>query len=85
MRVKIVKRTLKKAKKTSSDPNIALLCLQETLIDSKLPSPAEILLGHLLQDNLPRKVQGDSTTEDIISRQQVKQAHATEALSQSTH
>ena len=59
--VKSVKRALKKAKRSNSDPNIALLCLRATPIDSKLPSPAELLLGRQVQDNLPRKIQSDHT------------------------
>ena len=54
--VKIVKKTLQKAKKSNIDPNIALLCLRSTPIDGQLPSPAELLFGRQVQDNLPRKV-----------------------------
>ena len=68
--VKRVKRALKKAKRSHSDPNIALLCLRATPIDNKLPSPAELLLRRQLQDNLLRKIQSDHTHDDIISRLQ---------------
>ena len=73
--VKSVKRTLKKAKRSNSDPNIALLCLRATPIDNKLPSPAELLLGRQVQDNLPRKIQSDHThADDVISRLKERQA-----------
>ena len=72
--VKSVKRALKKAKRSNSDPNIALLCLRATPIDSKLPSPAELLLGRQVQDNLPRKFQRDHTYDDVIGRLQERQA-----------
>ena len=54
--VKIVKKVLKKAQRSNSDPNIALLYLRWTPIDNKLPSPAQLLLGRQIQDNLPKKI-----------------------------
>jgi len=71
--VKIVKGALKKAKRSNSDPNIALLCLRATPIDSKLLSPAELLLGRQVQDNLPRKILNDHTHDNVISRLQERQ------------
>ena len=71
--VKSIKRALKKAKRSNSDPNIALLCLRATPIDNKLPSLAELLLGRQVQDNLPRKIKGDHTHDDAISRLQERQ------------
>ena len=53
--VKIVKKSLAKAKKSGLDPALALLCLRTTLIDEKSKSPAELLFGRQLQDNLPRR------------------------------
>ena len=70
--VKIMK-TLQKAKKSNINPNIALLCLRSTPIDSQLSSPAELLFGRQLQDNLPRKVK-TSPTRNVIVRLQEKQA-----------
>ena len=43
--VKTVKRMLKKCKKTNQDIHLALLNLRATPVDSRLPSPAEMLLG----------------------------------------
>ena len=53
---------------TKSDPDISLLCLRATPVDHKLPSPAEILLGRAIQDNLPRKISRDPSSEEVISR-----------------
>lgn len=71
--VKTVKKTLKKAKKSNTDPNMALLCLRATPIDGQLPSPAELLLGRQVQDNLPRRMEQDSTS-DVVSRLREKQS-----------
>ena len=70
--VKIVK-TLQKAKKSNIDPNIALLCLRSTPIDGQLSSPAELLFGRQVQDNLPKKVKL-SPSRDVFVRLQEKQA-----------
>ena len=43
--VKIVKKSLAKAKKSGLDPALALLCLRTTPIDGKPKSPAELLFG----------------------------------------
>ena len=51
---------------------MALLFLQATPIDGQLPSPAEQLLGRQVQDNLPKKIKCNSTS-DVISRLQEKQ------------
>ena len=53
--VKIVKQALSKALKNGQDPAMALLCLRTTPIDQVSSSPAEILLGRRIQDNLPRR------------------------------
>ena len=50
--VKIVK-----ARRSNSDPNIALLCLRSTPIDKKLPSPTDLLLGRQIPGNQPRNCQ----------------------------
>ena len=53
--VKSVKAALLKAKTTHRD----LLCLRTTPIDHKLPSPADLLFGRAIHDNLPRKIPRD--------------------------
>ena len=72
--VKSVKRVLKKAKRSNSDPNKALLCLRATPIDNKLPSPAELLFGRQVQDNLPRKIRSDQPNDEVVNRLQERQA-----------
>ena len=72
--VKTVKLTLKKAKKSHTDPNMPLLCLQATPVDNKLASPAELLLGRPVQDNLPRKIPSSVNGEKVVQRLQAKQA-----------
>ena len=83
--VKIVKKVLKKAQRSNSDPNIALLCLRSTPIDNKLPSPAELLLGRQIQDNLPRRIQNNYTSDEVIHRLQERQASQKFYYDQHTH
>ena len=64
--VKIVKRTLEKAKKTGEDTEMALLCLRATPIDNELPSPAELLFGREIQDNMPRILDSGVSVERIV-------------------
>ena len=49
----VVKSVLKKAKQSGNDPQISLLCLRRTPIDSRTPSPAELLYGRKIRSNLP--------------------------------
>ena len=53
--VGIVKDTLKKAKQSGIDPQLAMLCLRSTPIDVRTPSPAELLYGRKIHYNLPAK------------------------------
>ena len=71
--VKSVKAALRKAQTTHSDPDMALLCLRTTPIDHKLPSPAELLLGRAIQDNLPRKIPRDALNEVVTPRLEERQ------------
>jgi hypothetical protein len=50
-----VKTTLKKAKQSGTDPQMSLLCLRSTPVDSRTPSPAELLYGRKIRSNLPAK------------------------------
>ena len=50
-----IKPILKKAKQSGNDPQIALLCLRGTPLDSKTASPAELLYGRKIRTNLPAK------------------------------
>ena len=69
--VKSVKTILLKAK--TQDPDMSLLCLRATPIDHKLPSPAELLLGRPIQDNLPKKIPRDSSNEAVGPRLEERQ------------
>ena len=59
---------------TNTDPLVALLCLRATPINSTLPSPAELLFGRPIQDNLPKKIPKGKTTEEVTSRLLQRQA-----------
>ena len=49
------------------------MCLRSTPIDSKLPPPAELLLGRSIQDNLPRKIQRNYASDDVTDRLEYRQ------------
>ena len=66
--MKIIKRALMKAKESKLDPYMAILCVNSTPVDSKLPSPGEMLYSRIIQDNLPRKINRDRTADEIIDR-----------------
>ena len=51
--VQTVKKTMLKARQSSTDPDLSLLCLHTTPIDNNLPSPAELLYSRQLRSNLP--------------------------------
>ena len=52
--IKIAKRTLEKIAKDNGDPHLALLYLRSTPVDSKLPSPAQLLQHRSFMDTLPK-------------------------------
>ena len=54
--VKSAKHALQWAKCSGADPHLALLALQAMPIDSKLPSPAELLYQHRLRTTIPAKI-----------------------------
>ena len=54
--VKSVKHALQWAKYCSTDPQLTLLALRATLIDAKLPSPAELLYQCQLRTTIPAKI-----------------------------
>ena len=54
--IKSVKHTLQWAKYSSADPNLALLALWATPINTKLPSPAELLYQCWFQTTIPAKI-----------------------------
>ena len=77
--MKIVKQSLTKAKKSGLDSALALLCLRTTPIDGKSKSPAELLLGRQLQDNLPRRQPRNPNEADhfehLVAKQQKQKQH----------
>lgn len=64
-----MKSALLKSKKAKSDRNMYQLHVTATPVNQKLPSPAELLLGRPIQDNLPRKTSRNPSSEEVISRQ----------------
>ena len=54
--VKSAKHALQWVKYSGADPHLALLALQATPINSKLPSPAELLYQHRLRTTIPAKI-----------------------------
>ena len=54
--IQTVKQALKKAKSSCMDPDLALLCLRTTPIDSVIPSPAEMLFTRKIKGNLPVRI-----------------------------
>ena len=54
--VKSAKHALQRAKYSGADPHLALLALQVMPINSKLPSPAELLYQHQLRTTIPAKI-----------------------------
>ncbi|RUS85701.1 hypothetical protein EGW08_006577 [Elysia chlorotica] len=77
--VQTVKISLKKCKSSNTDPQLALLSLRCTPIDSHLPSPAEILFGRKIRGTLPTKFE-DTNPKSVEIKQrlyerQQKQKH----------
>jgi len=68
-----VKAAPLKAKTTHRDPDMAFLCLRTRPIDHKLPSPAKLLLGRAITDNLPRKIPRDALKEAVAPRLEDRQ------------
>ena len=68
--VKTVKRTLKKAAATGTDPHLALLSLRNTAVTGLDVSPAQMLMGRVLRSPLPctSAVLQPSTPKDIHDR-----------------
>ena len=54
--VQTVKKTIKKCDREGKDFQLAMLNLRATPVDSKLPSPAEMLFGHPIATLLPSRV-----------------------------
>ncbi len=77
--VQTMKNTITKARKSDIDPDLALLRLITTPVDSNISTPAELLHGHRLKDNMPtisseNPMQAD-TRRKLINKQ-AKQRYA---------
>jgi hypothetical protein len=78
--VRTIKDTIKKTKASGGDIDMALLALRTTPIDSRLPSPAEMLFRRKIRGTLPvridnRSTQRDEITEGLELRQIDKKTH----------
>ena len=62
--IQTVKLTMKKARRTGTDPELALLCVRATPLDARVGSPADLLYGRPLRTNLLLKTRG---SEDVVS------------------
>lgn len=72
--IQTVKSIMKKCKRSGDDPELALLTLRTTPVDSKLPSPAELLYSRKIRANLPTHVhyhnpEHDQFGEQLVNRQ----------------
>ncbi|GFO14312.1 endogenous retrovirus group k member 6 pol protein [Plakobranchus ocellatus] len=68
--VQTIKTILKKCKSSKSDPQLALLALRSTPIDTYLPSPAEILFIRRIQGTLPSRI-GDTNPKSADIKQRL--------------
>ena len=72
--IQTVKHSLAKAKASGNDPNMALLCIRTTPVDSNVPSPGELLFGRKLQGNLPVRIPNrDHRRDEVYARLVEKQ------------
>ena len=65
--IRTVKATLKKAKKTNTDLDLALLCLRTTPVSHNMDSPGELLCGRKLKANLPVKIQNTVSDPEAVN------------------
>ena len=68
--IQTIKLTMKKARRTGTDPELALLCVRATPLDARVGSPADLLYGRPLRTNLPLKTRG---SEDVVSALRFRQ------------
>jgi hypothetical protein len=64
--VQTVKNTLKKAKESNSDPNLALLCLRTTPVDYTIPAPCQLLSGRKFKTNLITRIKHNVSFRDEV-------------------
>ncbi len=71
--IQTIKLTLKKAKRSGTDPELALLCVRATPIDHKIGSPTDLLYRRTVRTNLPAKIRGDEHTVEALRLRQEQQ------------
>ena len=64
--VQTIKNTLKKAKQSKMDYQMALLCLRTTPLDNHLPLPAEILYNRKIRTMTPTLLDKNTVRDNII-------------------
>ena len=71
--VQTIKNLLNKCDKDGSDPYLALLQLKSTPLDSKTPSPAELLHNRKLRTTLPGIIKPSANSEEMRASLQATQ------------
>ena len=77
--VKSIKHALQRAKYSGADPHLALLALWATPIDTKLPSPAELLYQCQLRTTILAKIHNSNPSAIHLHEQMDKCSEATKA------
>ena len=76
--VRTVKDTLTKAHQSGQDPDMALLCYRSTPINSKLPSPAELMNSRRYRTLLPTRTMlksREEEREELMSLKRKQEQH----------
>jgi transposase InsO family protein len=71
--IQTVKATLKKAKQSNIDADMALLCIRTTPVDSVIPSPAELLNGRKLPIKIRNNAHNKEEVRERLSERQESQ------------
>ena len=67
--IKSIKHAPQRAKYSGADPQLTLLALQATPIDTKLPSPAELLYQYQLRTTIPAKIHNNDPSAIQVCEQ----------------
>ena len=73
--VQTIKNLLSKCAKDGSDPHLVLLLLRSTPLDSRTPSPGELLQNRQLRTNLPVIIRTPANSEAVRAALQSKQVY----------
>ena len=73
--VQTIKNLLSKCAKDGSDPYLALLQLRSTPLDSRIPSPDELLQNRQLRTTLPVIIRPPSNSEAVTAALQSRQVY----------